>query len=385
MVFIMKHINYILLLILISFPYALLLTTNSPLTIQTQSWVYATSAEQQDDNQEEAQSSSENEDSPDEANSESESSQGTTDSDQSDNNSRGNDDDISSTNQNTACPNITELSNVPTFIAQDGCEYPCPLPDSVDQSNIPQGCPVESPSQTTTGFVINEEQPIQLQQPLQTSTNEPQENTQPNPNQNTFVNPRINSDTASDISTNGETITTQKTFNPASQFKPGSGQTELTIPGKSDGVARPYTPGAASDRVVGIPTQPNINPQTPIDPGNIPTTIPDRAYLTVITKMMNFYTGYLKVSDFEICVQTTVQTDGKSRTVDAIPRCANGSASGVQYTVQAPGSITIWVDNLDELGVRSFMIETPNLSNYINAHESKTSTIYISPYQSQGP
>jgi hypothetical protein len=40
-----------------------------------------------------------------------------------------------------------------------------------------------------------------------------------------------------------------------------------------------------------------------------------------------------------------------SRDVDAIPGCANGSASGVQYTVPAPGLITIWVNNLDELGV----------------------------------
>ena len=45
----------------VSFLYALLITTNSPLALQTHSWVYATSSEKED-NQEKAQSSSENED-----------------------------------------------------------------------------------------------------------------------------------------------------------------------------------------------------------------------------------------------------------------------------------------------------------------------------------
>ena len=279
--------------------------------------------------------------------------------------------------QSNECPDTSDFGNVPTFIGQDGCEYPCPAPDTIDLNNIPERCPLESPSQTTTSFSINEERPIQQQQ---------QQNVQSNPSQNTFTGPKIDSDTttATNIpnTETTKTMTTQKSFNPAGKFKPGSGQTELTIPGKTDGLARPYTPGAGNDQIAGIPTQPNTNPQTPIEPGKIITTIPDKAYLTVITKMMNFYTGFLKVSDFEICVQTTIQTDGNSRTVDAIPRCTDGSSSGVQYTVQAPGSITIWVDNLDGLGVQSLMIETPNLSNYINAHETKTSTIYISPYQS---
>ncbi|HYF99313.1 MAG TPA: hypothetical protein VD815_04420 [Candidatus Saccharimonadales bacterium] len=290
-------------------------------------------------------------------------------------NDDGSNNDLSSSGQNNECPNTNDLSNVPTFIGEDGCRYPCSSPDNNGQGNNPQSCPIgESSSQSPSGFSINEEQPIQTSQ---------QQSLQPNPTQNSFTNPQINSDTTLSSIPNTETTTTtttQKSFNHADQYKPGSGQTEFTIPGKSESLARPYTPGAGNAQVEGIPVRPDTNPRTPIDPGNIVTTILDKAYLTVITKMMNFYTNYLKVSDFEICVSTTVQSDGNSKDVNAIPNCAKGSGSGVQYTVQAPGSITIWVNNLDELGVKSVMIETPNLSNYINAHESKTSTIYISPY-----
>src|ERR1044072_4596776 len=128
MVFIMKHINYLLLLISISFLYTLLFTTNSPLTLQTQSWIYATSSEEGEaNNQEEIQTSSENEDGPDETNSESELSQGNSDSDQSEDNSNRNDDNddaaASSTNENTNCPDITQLSKLPLYIGQDGCQY----------------------------------------------------------------------------------------------------------------------------------------------------------------------------------------------------------------------------------------------------------------------
>jgi hypothetical protein len=57
--------------------------------------------------------------------------------------------------------------------------------------------------------------------------------------------------------------------------------------------------------------------------------------------------------------------------------------SGFQYTVQTPGSKTIWINNLCKLGVKSVMVETPNLSNNIDAFETKSSTISISPYSSQ--
>ena len=155
MVFVMKYINYILLLMSVSFLYALLITTNSPLALQTHSWVYASEKE---DNQEKVQSSSENEDGSNEVNSESESSQGDTDSDQLESNSKGNDDnDVSSTNQNSNCPNITEISNLPLYLGQDGCQYPCLSFDSNDQDDVPEGCPIEPlTSQTNTGFSVKE-------------------------------------------------------------------------------------------------------------------------------------------------------------------------------------------------------------------------------------
>lgn len=290
-----------------------------------------------------------------------------------DNNGNGNAD-PSESEQINECPEIITLGNTPMYVDQDGCQHPCPSPDSNDQSNIPEGCMLESPSQSSAGFSINEERPIQ-----------PQQNVQSNPSQNTFASPRIDNDSiTSNISnTEATTTTTQKSFNPAGQYKPGSEQTELRIPGQSNDPSVPYTPGAGNTQLKGIPVQPNTNPQTPIEPGNIPTKIPDRAHLTVITKMMGFYTNYLKVSDFEICVNSTVQTEGSNRGIDALPLCANGSGSGFKYTVQAPGLVKIWVNNLDELGVKSLMIETPNFNNYISAHESKTSTVYISPFNQQ--
>jgi len=467
----MKYINYILLLMSLSFLYVLLITTNSPLALQTHSWIYATSS-QQEDNQEKAQSSSENEDGLDESNSESVSSQGDTNSEGSENDAKGNDDDLSSTNQNSNCPNITEISNLPLYIGQDGCQYPCSSFDSNDENNIPEGCPIEPSLQTNTGFSVKEENPTQT--PSQEQQQFEQQNNQNNPIQNAFVSPAINSDTSTAVSNSGSPTTTQKSFTPGGKLRSGSTQTEssipllsndvskpmpsdsgnvevqgttlvppsqtessipslelgynparslnftptqrigilldpkseteLSIPGKANDLSGPlnpgsgqiqsgitllpkdgsksFTPGAGNTPVEGIPDQPNINPQTPVDPGNIPTTIPEKAYLTVVTKMIGFYTGYLKVSDFEICVKSTVQSNGIYRDVDAIPRCADGSASGSKYTVQAPGSVIIWVNNLDKLDTTSLMIETPNLNNYISASESKTSTIYISPNSS---
>lgn len=342
MVFVMKHnIRFSFYILSVIFLFSFLLTMNYPLMSQPQSLVFATSQpEQEADRQEDLQTTSDPQES--ETNTGSINSEQTEDSGEQENN---NEDSIKS---EVGCSAVA--TNDPNYV------------------------------------YCNTQQPIQPQQ--LTSQQPPQQNTPSNPSQNTLTGPTIDSDSSlTNNIPNSETTTTttQKSFNPAGQFKPGSGQTELTIPGKSDSLARPYTPGAGNAQVEGIPVQPNTNPRTPVDPGNIQITIPDKAYLTVITKMMNFYTGFLKVSDFEICVSTTVQSYGNSKDVNAIPSCAKGSGSGVQYTVQAPGSITIWVDNLDELGVRSLMIETPNLSNYMNAHESKTSTIYISPYPSQGP
>ncbi|HKO63814.1 MAG TPA: hypothetical protein VJU13_01310 [Candidatus Nitrosocosmicus sp.] len=379
----MKHINYLLLLISISFLYTLLITTNSPLTLQTQSWIHATSSGQEDINQEETQTSSENEDGPDETNSESELSQGNSDSDQSEDNSNRNDDndDASSTNQNTNCPNMTQLSKLPLYIGQDGCQYPCPSVDSNDQGAVPKVCPTEptSTSQSNTeASVKNEENPTQSPSQEQQEVEQPQQqqNNQDSSNQNAFVSPSINSDTSTAIS-NSEGTTSIKSFDSASTLKPGPGQTEFRVPSILNDPSKPFTPGGGNPQLEGIPKQPNTNPQTPLNPGNVPTNIPAKGYVTVITKVLGFYNG-VQASYFEVCVDSTVIIDGKEHNTDASPPCATGSGLGTKYTVQAPGNIGIGVKNLRPV---SYMEEHP-LSMYIDAYESKTFTIYISPYPS---
>ncbi len=254
MVFVMKYINYLLLLNLISFLYSLLITTNSPLTLQTHSWVYATSSEQEDNSQEETQSSSENEDGPDETNSESESSQGAADSDQSESNSKGNGDNLSSTNQNSNCPNITEISNLPLYIGQDGCQYPCPSFDSNDENNVPEGCPIEPSSQTNTGFSVKEENPTQL--PSQEQQQIEQQNGQNNSNQNAFVNPAINSDTSTAISNSESPTTTQKSFTPTGKLRSGPAQTESSIPSLSNDLSKPKPSDSGNVEAEGTPLVP---------------------------------------------------------------------------------------------------------------------------------
>ena len=331
----MKRItNHAFCVFTVTFVFTFLLTMNSPLMSQPQSLAYATSQEEQEaDQQEDLQTTSDTQ--------QSETNTGIINSEQTDGSGEDENNAEDSIKSEVGC--MAVATNDPNFVY---CNTP---------------------------------QPVQPQQ--QTSQQPSQQDTPSDPSQNTLTGPTIDNDTSLSNNPNSDTtIPTQKNFKFADKYRPGSGQTELTIPGKSDSLALPYTPGAGNTQVEGIPAQPNTNPQTPIDPEKIVTTLPDKAYLTVITKMMNFHTNYLKVSDFEICVSTTVQSDGNSKDVNAIPSCAKGSGSGVQYTVQAPGLITLWVNNLDELGVKSVMIETPNLNNYINAHESKTSTIYISPY-----
>jgi hypothetical protein len=372
MVFIMKNNNHIFTILTVTISFTVLTTTNVLSSISSQDLVYATNEQHED-------ASFENGDGPFQGSDESNIPQGSTESEQTEESnkkgsSNGNGNDLSTSSQNNECPDTIDLSDVPTFIGEDGCQYPCPTYDNSGQGNVPQGCPIEASPQTTPSLSINEERPIQ---PLQQQPQQ-QQNTPPNPNQNTLINPRINSDTAGDISTTKETMTTQKSFNPAGKYKPGSGQTELTIPGKLDGMARPYTPGGGNTQVEGIPVQPNTNPQTPFNPGDVPTNIPAKGYATVITKVLGFFNG-IQASNFEVCVDSTVITDGKERNTDASPPCAYGSGLGAKYTVQAPGNIGISVKNLRPV---SYMVEHP-LSMDIAAYESKTFTIFISPYPSQ--
>ena len=318
----------------VSFLYALLVTTSSPLTLQTQSWVYATSSVQENNNQEKAYASSENENVPDKANSESQSSKGTTFSDQSKiNQNRNDDNDASSTNQNSNCPNIPEISNLPLYIGQVGCQYPCPSLGINNQDSIPEGCPIEpSTSQTNTGFSLKEENPTQSPSQEQQQVKQPQQqqNSQESPIQNAFVNPSINSDTGAAISNSESPTNTQKSFTPAGKLrsgtsqtdssipslsndpskpkpsdsgnvgvegtpltppsqtefnipgktndisgplKPGSGQMQTSIPSLSNDPSRPFTLGGGNPQVEGIPNQPNTDSKTPFEPGKIDTDI----------------------------------------------------------------------------------------------------------------
>ena len=280
------------------------------------------------------------------------------------NNGNGNAD-PSQSDQSNGCPDIDSSADTPTYVDQDGCHYPCPSAHSNDQDITPAGCPLELSSQSSSGLSINEENPIQSRQPLQTTTNEPQQNVQTSPSQNTLVNPRINSDTASDIP-NAEKTTTapQKSFNPAGQFKPGSGQTESSVPGKSDSVARPLTPGGGNAEVEGIPAQPNTNPVTPLDPGNIPTNIPGReAFLTVYSNFTNPDPAI--PIDAEICVYISSPYE-----IKANPYCIEGSFDGTFHAVQAPGLIGIRASS------GSFdTVDTSSCEIYIYPKESKSCVV----------
>lgn len=307
MVFIMKSINYLPLLISLSFLYALLITINSSLTLQTQSWVYATSSEQEDkdNNQEETQASSEN----------------------------------------TNCPTITELSNLPLYIGQDGCQYPCPSFDSNnDQDNISQGCDIEPSAspQTNTEFSVEEENPSQTPSQEHQQVKQPQQQqqlqeSQDNPNQNAFVSPSVNSDTGTAVS-NSETPTTttaQKSFTPAGKLRSGPIQTESKIPSLSNDPSKPFTPGGGNPQVEGIPNQPNTNPQTSFEPGKIDTNIltPSKRFDPADT----FKTGRNL---------TSVETSKLSRCAADITGKWNGNDGGNYYLRQIGNEVWWFGSNI---------------------------------------
>ena len=367
MVFVMKRIiNYVFYALTVSFLVFLLTTMNSPsLLVVSHNSVYASP-------QQEDESSSENNDSSPDANVGPETTQENGGSEQSEGsnneeNSNVDSSDSSPSEQSNSCPDTdtNDFANVPIYIGQDGCHYPCPSSD--DQSNTPQGCPVESPSQATSGFSINEERPIQLQQPLQTITNESQQNTPKSPSQNTLASPRINSDTTitttSNIPTTETTTTaTQKSFNPAGQFKPGSGLTGLNIPKSFFDLGSPYTPGAGNAERKGSLVTPNnnTNPQTPIEPGNVPSKIEDRwAHLTV-------YSNSTTAKPVEICVFISDPYE-----VRANPYCIEASPHGTLHILQAPGLIGIRASsNVDK-------VDTGNCEFRIYPKESKSCVLNI--------
>ena len=148
---------------------------------------------------------------------------------------------------------------------------------------------------------------------------------------NTFTGPKTGSDATATTTTNiPNTETTTKYFNPAGQFKPGSGLTESTIPNDSVDLAGPLAPGAGNTRTEGITTQPNVNPEMPVGPENIPGKIEDKlAYLTV-------YSESNSNKPVEICVYTY-----SSNEVEGNPYCIETSSSGTFHALQAPGLIGI--------------------------------------------
>ena len=285
------------------------------------------------------------------------------------NNGNGNAD-PSQSEQSNGCPNTdtNDFANVPTYAGQDGCVYPCPSSDTNYQINIPEGCPLASSSQPTAGFSINEERPIQ---PQQQQAEQSQQNVPTNTSQTIFASPRINSDTTITTTSNipnTETTTTttatQKSFNPAGQFKPGSGQTELKLPEtSSDPVAGqykpgsgqteltvpeqsadPYTPGAGNDERKGSLLIPNSNLQTPIEPGNIPSEregIRD-AFVSVELILTGEFKQQFRVADYDICVETGIKDDyGDWYDTPADPPCSVAHSPITIFKVQAPGSIFI--------------------------------------------
>lgn len=335
MVFVMKHIiNCIFYILTVTFLFTLVISMNSQpssMFLVSQNTAYATSEQQQEDSSENSDSNS-----PD-VNEDSGTTQENVDSEQSEesdgeqNNSNNSDSsDSASSDQSNACPDTNDFANVPTYMGEDGCLYPCISPDNNGQGNNPQSCPVELQSQSSSGFSINEERPIQSQPQ---TTQEPQPNTQTNPGQNKFVSPNIGSDTTSNIPTSeGTSTTTQRSFNPASQFKPGSGQTESNIPLLSNDFSKPFTPGAGNAQVEGI----------------------GLAYLTV-------YPNFTYTGPAEICVFTSHPYE-----VKANPYCIEPDLDGTFHALQAPGLVGIRVlGNADP-------VDTSNCEFHIYPKQSKS-------------
>ncbi len=373
----------------------LITPANTPIQFFSQNQVLATTQEEQDES---SSSSNENEESTAEIEA-SETSQGTTDSEEtggSNGEEENNRELSSSSDQDNECPDASNLSNVPTYIDEDGCVYPCLSLDD----DIPEGCPKESPSQTSTGFSINEERPIQPPQNTFTGPFDPSTRLKDNftlPNREGAViidtNPESSftpgdGQSTSDISSQsnspdgpltpgagnvkrqGSSLEPNaligqnnpiQSFNPVGQFKPGSGQTELTFPSDSSGLTGPLTPGAGNTQAEGVSTQPNTNPVTPVEPGNIPSKIEDRlAYLTV-----NIKPNY--TDPFEICVLIS-----KPYEVQGNPYCIQTSGGeSTMHALQAPGLIDI------KALTSKYDIDTSNCEFRIYPQQSKTCVLDV--------
>jgi len=289
MVFVMKHdVKYPSYILSSTFLFAFLLTMSSPLMSQPQSLVYSTSSQEQEaDQQEGLQTSSDTQ--------ESETNTGSINSEQREDSSGDENNDEDSIKSEVGCSAVATTD--PNY------EY-CNTQKLI-------------PSQQQTA-----EPPLQ-------------QNTQPTPSQNTFVSPKIGSDTTSNIPTTETPATTQKSFNPAGQFKPGSGQTESNIPSLSNDFSKPFTPGA----------------------GNVQGEGTGLAYLTVYLNITYTGTG-------EICVFTT-----HPYKIEGNPYCVEPEYDGTFHTLQAPGLVGITVSgNADT-------VDTSGCEFRIFANQSKSCTL----------
>jgi hypothetical protein len=289
MVFVMKHnIKYSFYILSATFLFAFLLTMNSPLMSQPQSLVYATSQKEQEaDQQEVLQISSDPQ--------ESKTNTGSIKSEQTEGSGKDENNDEDSIKSEVGCSAVA--TNDPNYV------------------------------------YCNTQQPVQPRQ--QTSQQLPQQNTPSNPSQNTLPAPTIDSDSSlTNNIPNSETTTTttQKSFNTAGQFKPGSGQTESNIPLLSNDFSKSFAPGAGNAQVEGI----------------------GLAYLTV-------YPNFTYTGPVEICVFTSHPYE-----VKANPYCVEPYSDGTFHALQAPGLVGIRVSgNADP-------VDTSNCEFRIYPKQSKS-------------
>lgn len=331
MVCVMKHISYILLLFSVSFLYILLVTSNSFLVSHTYNLAYATTSQQEDP--EEDQTSPANDDNSDKVNTESESSQrGIADSDQSDNNSNRNDDnDDSSTDQNSNCPNDLQNSNIPLYIGQDGCQYPCPSIDGNDEVNIPEGCSIEPSSspKASTEFSVKEENtaqtPSQEQQQVELpQQQQQQQNSQDNSNQNAFVSPSINSDSSTSTFNNEAPALPEKDITSAGKLRSGTTQTESIIPLLPNDASKPF------------------DPSKPFNSGSQTASISGFQGIAYLVIYSNFtHANIPPIAKYCVSTHSSSVIQSIRTEAQANPYCIDADFYGTLHTVQAPGIVEV--------------------------------------------
>ncbi|WP_458718817.1 hypothetical protein [Candidatus Nitrosocosmicus sp. R] len=162
-------------------------------------------------------------------------------------------------------------------------------------------------------------------------------------------------------------------FSPAGKYKPGSGQTELSIPPSSNDPAVPYTPGAGNAESKGSSIIPknDTDPQTPIEPGNIPTNIGDRwAHLAV-------YFTTTSTNPMYYCIATSVPPHYTN--YKANPYCIQTNEdTSTLHLLQAPGYLNVSVGGfVGNVGGNS------DCFFYIYLYQSKSCNINIIDYDKQ--